>query len=502
MKRNNEITISEIKEMNPSHIIISPGPGRPTTAGVSLDAVKSFKGKIPILGICLGHQSIGAAFGGEIVRSGKIYHGKLSEITHDGKGVFNGLPSPFSATRYHSLVIRRTSLPEQFEISAMSEDGEIMGIRHKMYMVEGVQFHPESIGSQYGYELLDNFLKHKPEPSIMKSAISKVNSGKDLSEIEAEKAMDEITNGEATPAQIACLLTALSHKGESVSELTGFARVMRQKATPVKKPEGRKVIDTCGTGGDGSGTFNISTISAFVAAGAGITVAKHGNRSITSRCGSADVLEAMGINIATSSEKIEKCLEKVGIGFMFAPALHTSMKHAVPVRKEMGIRTAFNILGPLSNPAGADYQIIGVFERDLCEKVAKVLMSLGVEQAMVVHGSDGLDEITLTGTTYISEIKNGWLKNQLFNPEDYGFSLCTPEDLRGGDLRINCEIALSILDGEKGPKRDVVVLNSAAAIYVSKKAESIKEAIQMAEYSIDEGAAKRKLDELIKISNS
>lgn len=502
VKRNNEITIRGIREMNPSHIIISPGPGRPETAGICIDVIKSFKGKIPILGICLGHQCIGVAFGGEIVRAAELYHGKLSEITHDGKGIFNGIKNPFTAARYHSLVIRKVSVPEELEVSAMSEDGEIMAVRHRMYSVEGVQFHPESIGSDFGFEILDNFLKHRPEPSIIQTAIKKVISGNHLTDVEAEKVMDEITSGEATPAQIASILTALALKGEAVSELTGFARIMRQKATPIDKPKNRKVVDTCGTGGDASGTFNISTIAAFVTAGAGLTVAKHGNRSITSRCGSADVLEALGVNISNSPELLSNSLDKVGIAFLFAPRLHASMKHAVPVRIEMGIRTAFNILGPLANPARADYQIIGVFDPTITEKVAHVLINLGLERAMVVHGTDGLDEITLTGKTIVSEINNGWAKTYLLNPEDYQLRLCSPADLKGGDLKTNCEIALAILEGKKGAKRDVVILNAAAAIYLAKKAEDFSEAIRMAQYSIDQGAALKKLEDLIQITNS
>ena len=502
VKRNNEITIREIRELNPSHIIISPGPGRPESAGICIDVIKTFKGKIPILGVCLGHQCIGVAFGAEIVRAAQLYHGKLSEITHDGKCLFNSIKNPFTAARYHSLVIRKVSIPEELEVTAMSEDGEIMAVRHRMYTVEGVQFHPESIGSDFGFNILDNFLKHRPEPTIIQTAIKKVNAGNHLTDIEAEKVMDEITSGEATPAQIASILTALALKGETISELTGFARVMRQKATPIMKPRARKVVDTCGTGGDASGTFNISTIAAFVTAGAGITVAKHGNRSITSRCGSADVLEALGVNISNSPEQLAKALDKVGIAFLFAPRLHSSMKHAVPVRMEMGIRTAFNILGPLSNPARADYQIIGVFDPTITEKVAHVLIKLGLDRAMVVHGTDGLDEITLTGKTQISEIKDGWAKNYLFNPEDYQLQLCSPADLKGGDLKTNCEIALSVLEGEKGAKRDVVVLNAAAAIYLANKADDFNEAIRMAQYSIDEGAAMKKMEDLIQLTNS
>jgi anthranilate synthase/phosphoribosyltransferase len=499
--RNNALTVADIEKMNPDHIIISPGPGRPEHAGISVDIVNTFKGKIPILGICLGHQCIGYALGCEIVKAGKLYHGKSSVIHHDGKGVFRDLPNPLTAIRYHSLVIRRQSISDQLQITATSEDGEIMAIRHKHFSVEGVQFHPESIGTEHGYQMLDNFLSHKPEPVIIRQAIQKVFKKEDLTEKDAEKVMNEITSGEATPAQIACFLTALTFKGESVSELTGFTRIMRQKATAIEKPQDCKVIDTCGTGGDAKGTFNISTIAAFVAAGAGVTVAKHGNRSITSRCGSADILEALGVNISIAPERITEILEKAGIAFMFAPRLHESMKHAVPVRKEIGVRTAFNILGPLTNPAKADYQIIGVYHPDLTEKVAKVLNNLGTERAMVVHGSDGLDEITLTGPTMISEICDGWLKNYRFDPAEYNFHYCTLDELKGGDLRSNCEITLGILNGDKGPKRDVVLLNAAAAIYVAKKAENFKEALRMAQTSIDEGLAMKKLDLLITLTS-
>lgn len=451
VRRNNDISISEIKELNPSHIIISPGPGKPESAGISIDTVIHFTGKIPILGVCLGHQCIGSANKCEIVKSEKIYHGKVSEITHDGKGVFNGIPTPIQATRYHSLVIRKQTLSPDLEVTAWSEDGEIMGVRHKKFLVEGVQFHPESIGTPEGYDILSNFLEHKPEPIFIKSAIKKVHQHIDLTVEESEKVMDEITSGSASPPQIAAVLTAISLKGESISELTGFANIMRKKATPISRPVDRIVIDTCGTGGDSSGTFNISTVAALVAAGAGITVAKHGNRSITSRCGSADVLEALGVNISAPIEVLISCLDKVGISFLFAPLLHQSMKHAAPVRKEIGIRTAFNILGPLSNPAGADFQIAGVFSPDLTEKVAHVLNNLGMKRAMVVHGNDGLDEITLTHQTRISEVKDGWVRTFYFDPREYGFEYCSPADLKGGLFRIMQRRFSTSLKGKMDP---------------------------------------------------
>jgi anthranilate synthase/phosphoribosyltransferase len=499
VKRNNVVTIPQIEEMKPSHIIISPGPGGPESAGISIDIVRTFKGVIPILGICLGHQAIGAAFGAKIVRASAIYHGKASQIHHDGKGCFNGIISPFSAIRYHSLVIEKISMPETLEVTAISGDNEIMGVRHKQYDVEGVQFHPESIGTSFGKDLLTNFVRQNREKPTVQSSIKKIFSGSHLSEEEAREVMDDITSGNVSPAQIAGLLTAMSMQGESVSELTGFARVMRKKAVSIKKPEGRKVVDTCGTGGDAKGTFNISTLAALVAAGSGVTIAKHGNRSVTSRCGSADVLEALGVNVSAYPEIMAENLDRVGISFLFAPRLHASMKHAVPVRAELGIRTAFNILGPLSNPAGADYQLLGVFNNEIREKVARVLVNLGVKRAMVVHGSDGLDEITLTGSTWVSEVNDGWIRNYEFDPREYGFNYCSPGDLQGGDLKANAEIAMAVLEGRRGPKRDVVVLNAAAAIYLAGETNDFAQAIEKAREAIDNGSAMTKLQTLSQI---
>jgi anthranilate synthase/phosphoribosyltransferase len=487
--------------MNPSHIVISPGPGNPDSAGVSVDLIRLFQGRIPILGICLGHQSIGAAFGGRIGPAAELLHGKGSEIFHDGQGVFSGLKNPFWAIRYHSLVIRRASLPPELEVSAWTEDGEIMGVRHKLYGIEGVQFHPESIGTECGLDLLANFLSPRSRPSQIQAALKKVIRREDLRIDEAENVMEEIASGKATPAQIGGLLTALAMKGEAVSELVGFARVMRRKATAVKRPEGRVVVDTCGTGGDAKGTFNISTCAAFIAAGAGVTVAKHGNRSVTSRCGSADLFEALGVNIVASPEVMSRALDEVGIAFLFAPKFHASMKHAVPIRQDIAIRTVFNILGPLVNPAGAEAQMIGVFCESLLKKMAETLANLGVKRAMVVHGDDGLDEITLAGTSRIIEVRDGWLREYSLRPEDVGLPPCAPGDLKGGSLKTNCEIALAILKGERGAPRDAAVLNAAAAIYLAGETESLRQAVDKAERSIDGGAAMNKLENLIAITN-
>ena len=259
VKRNDEITLLKIEKLKPTHIIISPGPGRPETAGISVDIIKHFKGIIPILGICLGHQCIGTAFGADIVQATSIYHGKESEVSHDGKGIFTDIKNPLTVIRYHSLVIDKTTLPEKIKITALSEDGSVMGIRHSMYSIIGLQFHPESIGTDYGETLLENFVEDKHKKSVMQTAIRKVFKTEDLSENEASYVMDEITSGKATDAQSASLLTALSMKGESVSEITGFAKILRKRAISIKRSFTGTVVDTCGTGGDMSGSFNIST---------------------------------------------------------------------------------------------------------------------------------------------------------------------------------------------------------------------------------------------------
>ena len=334
----------------------------------------------------------------------------------------------------------------------------------------------------------------------IKEAIARVIDGQDLSEKEAGSIMRMILRGKATPSQIASLITALRMKGEKVCEITGFAKAMRQESVKVRL-RGKKVVDTCGTGGDRSNTFNISTAAAFVTAGADIIVAKHGNRSVSSSCGSADVLQALGINIMLGKEAVEECLRKVGIAFLFAPIFHGAMKHALPPRKEIGIRTVFNILGPLTNPAGAKAQILGVYDRNLLEKLANVLLNLGSKRALVVHSSDGLDEISLKQTT-IAEVKNGKVSTYTLTPGDYGFRKSSLQQLSGGTIKQNARVLQTILKGEKGPRRDVVILNAAAAIIAGGYAKNFKEGVRIAANSIDSGKALEKLELLRKFTCS
>ena len=335
----------------------------------------------------------------------------------------------------------------------------------------------------------------------VREAIKTVIAGNDLAREQATATMNAIMSGEATGAQIGCLLTALRLKGETVDEITGFATVMREKVTRIST-SAPSVIDTCGTGGDGLHTFNISTLAAFVAAGAGAVVAKHGNRSVSSACGSADVLKALGVNIEAPVETVERCLDEVGIGFLYAPLLHKAMKHAIGPRREIGIRTVFNILGPLTNPAGAGAQLLGVYDGALTATLANVLKALGSTRVFVVHGKDGQDEISLTGPTHVSELRDGQVTDYTVSPEWFGMQRVAIEELVGGDPEQNAGIAKEILDGKKGPHRDAVVLNAAAAIAAAGLADDIAAGIPKAADAIDSGAAKAKLDELVKLTNA
>lgn len=333
------------------------------------------------------------------------------------------------------------------------------------------------------------------------SALHSVVDGNDLTENEMVLAMTEIMEGKVSDSQLAAFLTALNIKGETVPEIVGAALVMRSKAENLNI-KATPLVDTCGTGGDKSDTFNISTASALVAAGAGVNIAKHGNRAVSSRSGSADVLKCLGVNIDAGLPAVKNCVEKAGIGFLFAPLMHKAMKHAAGVRKELGFRTIFNVLGPLTNPANAEAQVLGVFDAKWVEPLAEVLAELGCSHALVVHGEDGLDEITLTGESHIAELKKGKVKSYKLDPDELGLEICFSEDLKGGTPEENAEIIEGILNGEKGPKRDIVLLNSAAAIYVAGIAKSLEQGVQCAVESIDSGKARAKLEDLCKISNA
>ncbi len=333
---------------------------------------------------------------------------------------------------------------------------------------------------------------------MIKEAIQTLVSGGSLSMDAAASVMEEIMGGQVTPAQFGAFVTALRLKGETVEEIAGLAKVMRAKAIPVNVPG--PLVDTCGTGGDGSATFNISTTAAFVVAGAGLKVAKHGNRAMSSQCGSADVLEALGIKLELTAEQVQRSLVEVGMGFMFAPSFHPAMKYAGPPRREIGIRTVFNILGPLTNPAGAQAQVLGVADSSLVEKLALVLQSLGCHHALVVHGEDGLDEITVTGKTRVCELKEGSIRSYSISPEDFGLPRTSLNSLKGGTAAENAALLRTILGGRQGPQRDVVLLNAAAALVAGDKVKTLQQGVELAKEVIDSGKALKKLEGLIEFS--
>jgi anthranilate phosphoribosyltransferase len=335
-------------------------------------------------------------------------------------------------------------------------------------------------------------------------ATRKVEAGENLRRHEAEAAMEELLSGRASDAEIASLLAALRRKGESVEELVGFATAMRRHARPVFNSGCRPaqaLVDTCGTGGDGCGTFNVSTAAAFVAAGAGARVAKHGNRSFSSRCGSADVLEALGANLAVPPERMGAAIEQAGIGFLFAPAVHTEMRHAAAARKKLGGRTVFNLLGPLTNPAGASAQVLGVYAAGLTELLARALAELGVRHAFVVHGTDGLDEISLSAETHVAEVQNSAVRCYTVAPEDFGLCRAPLEALAGGDAAENARIIRAVLDGERGPRRDVVLANTSAALVAAGQAADFRAGVQAAAKAIDSGAAQQRLERFVAFTN-
>ncbi len=512
--RNDEITLDEIEKLAPEALIISPGPGYPADAGISTEAVKRFSGQIPILGICLGHQAIAEAFGGKIVKAKLPMHGKSTEISiNTSCPIFADLPEKITAARYHSLVVDSISIPDCINVVATDGEGQIMAIRHKTHLTFGVQFHPESILTEQGTAILANFLHTagikstgvevaslpKEKRVALKKYIAMAADGKDLSMDDAENAMNIIMSDGATDAQIAAFLMALRCKGETIEEITGFAKIMRQKASVV--PSARSAVDIVGTGGDVSNTFNISTTSSFVIAGAGLNVAKHGNRSVSSKSGAADVLESLGVKLNLTPAMASACMKETGISFLFAQSFHKAMRFVGPARREIGVRTVFNILGPLANPALSDYILLGVYDEKLLEVMAKVLMNVGVKGAMIVYG-DGLDEITVCGTTKVCELRDKKLIKYEITPEDFGMRRANRSEIVGGTPDENAQITLNILKGiEKGAKRDIVLLNAGSAIYCTGAASSIEEGIDMARGSIDSGKAYAKFEKMRDFTN-
>lgn len=530
--RNDEMTLEEIEKLNPSHIILSPGPGKPCDAGICEAVVEKCKNvaggtgfwsKVPVLGICLGHQAISEVFGATVTYAKELMHGKVSECAVDTNSLlFDGMDERFTVARYHSLAAEASTIPEELIVTALTADGEVMAVEHKTLPIFGVQFHPESVLTPLGYQIMTNFLKKekkfelkynksierittetgktaKEDKKLIETAIVKLSKKEDIGYEMAKEVMKEIMDGKATEVQKSSYLTALSMKGETVEEITGSAEEMRAHATQIHPK--KEVLEIVGTGGDGSNSFNISTTASIVISAAGVPVAKHGNRAASSKSGAADCLEALGVKIDLTPEKNEELLEQADICFLFAQKYHSAMRFVGPIRKELGIRTIFNILGPLANPASATLQVMGVFAEELVEPMAHVLHNLGVRRGLVVYGQDKIDELTVSAPTSICEFDGDNYKTYAITSDQMGLGTYKKEELVGGTPAENAEITKAVLSGEKGARRDAVVLNAGAALYVAGKADSIEAGVRMAEEIIDSGKAMAQLEKFVKVSN-
>ena len=503
--RNDEIDVAGIEALAPEAILFSPGPGNPDSAGVTLEAIRAFAGKVPLFGVCLGHQSIAQAFGGKIVRAKRLMHGKTSRIRHDGRGLFAGLDQGFEAMRYHSLAVERATLPDCFEVTAESEDGEIMGLRHKTLPIESVQYHPESIGTPQGARQLANLIglatgrhiRKSATPSVRKAVLARALDGASPNEEEFEGFFSAIMSGEVGEPELAAFLTALAKAPITADTLTGAARAMSGAGVKVDLG-GIGAVGIVGTGGDGAGTFNVSTTAAFIAAGAGVTIAKHGNIASTSACGSADVLRELGCNLSADAAKVAQCVRETGIGFLFARVLHPAMRFAASVRRTLGFRTLFNLLGPLTNPAGTKRQVIGVPDERTAMLFAETFRRLGSTRAMIVSGEGGLDEISPCGFTFVSSLEGGNVHNSLLDAGAAFGERYSVSDIKGSDAAANAKILRGVLDGTvREGYRAAALENAAAVILVADKAATYNEALRLAAESVDSGRAAAKLEAML-----
>ena len=499
--RNDEYSVLQLAQMKPDFLVVSPGPGNPSQAGVSVEAIRFFAGKVPILGICLGHQAIGEAFGAKIVHAKNVCHGIIQDIELDGKGLFRTIGKSCKFTRYHSLVIDEKSLSSDFEVTARAKDGDIMGIRHKTLPIEGVQFHPESIASEHCKDIFLNFINYRRENLPVADYLNQLLEKKDLTEEQASFFMENVADGTMDERVMAAILVAIQAKGVSVSEMTGCARALLKIKTPFVC-EKKGLAEIVGTGGDCKGSFNISSLSAIVVASCGQPVAKHGNRAVSSKSGAADFFENLGINIMAEPEKTAALVEKTDFGFLMAPVYHAAMRFAAPVRKVLGVKTIMNILGPLLNPAGAEYEVLGVFSKSLLKDYARAAKKLGAKRVMTVASDDGYDEISPCAKTHAFLIDEcGHEASFVIEPSKFGITDADEDELSGGNGKENAALGMEVLNG-KGRKtiRYAVGMNAGAVLYLSGKAKNLKEGYDMALESIDTGKALAKLNEIVEVS--
>lgn len=526
--RNDKITLEECLALAPDRLVISPGPGWPKDAGVSSKLIRALAGKIPILGVCLGHECMVEEYGGVIEHCGEIVHGKTSNIIHDGKGLYVDIPNNVPVIRYHSLAARHTALPPDFVVTSKTAGGVIMGIRHTKVRMEGVQFHPESIKTDDGMTMLKNFVswttgtwseEELQGPSFAfegdkaTSAAQAQLSAQDTSIRQALRLMadqqvltsdqiiaciQEIMSGTAPSSQVGAFLFALRGDRISPDVLLASAKAMSSFAIPCAV--GGPVIDVVGTGGDSVDTFNASTAAAFVVAAAGGRVAKHGNRSSSGRCGAADFMEALGACITLNSPQLATVIEECDMGFLFAQVFHPAMKSVSAIRRELGIRTIFNILGPLTNPASPTHMLVGVGSIELGDLYAQVLLKMG-KQAMVVHSDEGLDEISPCGPTQAWVVKDDAITRTVIKPEDFGLRPLAIDDIRGSAPSENAALFRKIVAGkEHHPVVDYVALNAGAALFIGGLAETLAAGVALAQTTIKSGKVAEKLDRYIRLS--
>jgi anthranilate synthase/phosphoribosyltransferase len=515
--RNDAISVGDISAMNPSAIIISPGPGRPEDAGISEEAILHFMGHIPILGVCLGHQAMVHALGGRVVGAARIVHGKAEDIWVDGKGIFRSIQSPARFTRYHSLAADEETLPAELEITARSADGQIMGVRHKEYVMEGVQFHPESIASEEGKKLLRNFLNYRRESFDAVAALGQIMAGRHLGRTEASQFMDELTEGNLNDIQIAGFLAALGTKGVTPEEIAGCAGVLQKKRVAIRSLDGRPCLDIVGTGGDGKHTFNISSMAALVASAAGARVAKHGNKAVSSQTGASDFFAALGLEIQLSAAEAQAMLNQNDFAFLYAPTYHSAMRFAAPARRALRVKTLMNLMGPLVNPAGAACQLIGVYSEDLVRPMAEAARLLGTARCLVVHGMDGLDEVSVCAPTRMVLLgKDGEAEDFLFDASSLGIPVYPEGALQGGDAAINAGIAKvlvglsdeSVLEGGGlHPQaleaiRQAVLVNAGAALMVYGSARDMASGYALAKATMESGKVGQKILASVQMSHA
>jgi anthranilate synthase/phosphoribosyltransferase len=516
VKRNDEVRVSDIERIKPDCIVLSPGPGRPEKVEILQEIIKKFYKDVPIIGVCLGHQAIGYTFSAKIDYANKVQHGKVSYIKHIGKGIFFGLKNPLKVVRYHSLVVSDEGLSDEMLVIARTiDDGTIMAIEHKEYKLYGVQFHPESILTENGIRILKNFLQIAFSSSMktyvplgvdemkereifsVKGVLNRLLRYEDLSYEMAYELMKAILSGELSYPHISALLIALRMKGESGDEIGAFSNAMYDYAVRLRTFSD-KTVDTCGTGGDGASTYNISTLTAILVSAGGVSVAKHGNRSISSKVGSADVLEALGYKLVKTKEENERELRDVGFTFLFAPSYHPAMKNVMPVRKELGVRTVFNILGPLVNPAGVKYQLLGVYDANLMEKMA-IALSKMKKKAVVVNGGF-TDELTTASYENKALLVDGDdIKEIVVDIKALGLSKGDISDLQGGeDKEQGATIIKNILLGkENKTKIETAILNAGVVFWLVGDVSDIKDGVEKASDIITSKKGYDKLNEII-----